>query len=119
MSLRYKTNDHFWFTFFHEAGHIILHGKKQTFIDEIEPVTKDEQEKEANRFSSNILIPENEYIKFIDKGYFDLHDIVQFAGSVGIHPGIVVGCLQHDKKVPFSYHNKLKAKFEFKLINEK
>ena len=33
LSLRYKTNDHLWFTFFHEAGHILLHGKKELFIE--------------------------------------------------------------------------------------
>lgn len=33
MSLRYKSNDHFWFTFFHESGHILLHNKKEVFID--------------------------------------------------------------------------------------
>ena len=33
---RYKTNDHFWFTFFHEAAHIILHSKRDVFVDEVD-----------------------------------------------------------------------------------
>lgn len=115
MSLRYKTNDHFWFTFFHEAAHILLHGKKQTFIDEIKINDSDEQEGEANRFARNILIPDNEYKKFKEKGFFDVTDIVQFADNIAIHPGIVVGCLQHDGKIKYSFHNHLKDKFEFKL----
>lgn len=114
MSLRYKTNDHFWFTFFHEAGHILLHGKKQIFIDEMKPVNKDEQEKEADHFAENILIPEKELWDFIKKDFFDVWDITAFADSIGIHPGIVVGQLQHYKKIGFNRHDKLKDRFEFK-----
>ena len=115
MSLRYKTNDHFWFTFFHEAAHILLHGKKQTFIDVTKNNDPDEQEEEANRFARNILIPDIEYNKFKRKGVFNTAAIVQFANKMEIHPGIVVGCLQHDGKIGYSFHNQLKNKFELKI----
>src|SRR5690606_21676198 len=38
---RYNRNDSFWFTFFHEAGHILLHGKKDIFLEKIEYSDKD------------------------------------------------------------------------------
>lgn len=56
MSLRHKWNDHFWFTFFHEAAHIIKHPKKETFIDSPEGY-ESELEEDANRFSRSLLIP--------------------------------------------------------------
>lgn len=60
LSGRYKTNDHFWFTFFHEAGHILLHGKKDVFLEEVNGVNSDTvKEKEADTFARQSLISEN------------------------------------------------------------
>ncbi len=112
MSLRYKANDHFWFTFFHEAAHILLHGKKDTFIDDLKGFQSKEED-EANRYSRNMLIPETEYKSFVSKGSFHREDIKSFAKKIQIHPGIVVGRLQHDKRIDYKWHNDLKEKFEF------
>lgn len=112
MSLRHKTNDHFWFTFFHEAAHILLHGKKEVFI-EAKDDSYSEKEEEANTFSRKILIDLELYKSFILKNYFDKKDIVEFAKSQKIHPGIVVGMLQHDKLIKYQWHNDLKTKLEF------
>ena len=68
LTLRYKTNDHLWFTFFHEAGHIILHGRRDVFIEE-ERVS-DQKEKEADKFASDKLIPESKYKIFISSRTF-------------------------------------------------
>ncbi len=112
MSLRHKSDDHFWFTFFHEAGHILFHGKKSIFIDETK-MDSSREEQEADRFSCNILIPESEYNKFLslNNGRFHENTIRQFAKRIGVAPGIVVGRLQHDGIIPYSYNNKLKKKF--------
>jgi Rad3-related DNA helicase len=114
MSLRHKSNDHFWFTFFHEAAHILLHGKKDIFIDNPAGF-ESEKENEANRFSRNFLIPEDEYVAFVRGNNFFEEAIKQFSNKVGIHPGIVVGRLQHDKHILPSWHNGLKERFEFKV----
>jgi addiction module HigA family antidote len=111
MSLRYKTNDHFWFTFFHEAAHILLHAKKDIFIDDLKGFQSKEED-EANFFSRNILIPETEYEKFVSKGSFRRDDINAFAKKIQIHPGIVAGRLQHDNHIDYKWHNDLKEKFE-------
>ena len=106
-SLRHKTDDHFWFTFFHEAGHIVLHGKKDVYIDE-KGMGTNEKEEEANRFAANTLIPEAKYRAFVRKPRIFKDDIIAFAKDLGIAPGIVIGRLQHDHYIPFEYHNKLK-----------
>jgi addiction module HigA family antidote len=115
LSLRYKRDDHFWFTFFHEAGHIILHGKTSVFIDEVDMGTNTEED-EANRFAANILIPENKYKMFIKGGAYYKDDIVAFAKSIGICPGIVVGRLQRDGYIQHKWHNDLTRKFRLEKI---
>lgn len=114
MSLRHKSNDHFWFTFFHEAAHILLHGKKDIFIDNPKGFESD-KENEANRFSRNFLIPEDEYDAFVRGNNFFEEAILRFSEKLGIHPGIVVGRLQHDCHIKPSWHNKLKERFELKM----
>ncbi len=110
LSLRYKRNDFFWFAFFHEAGHILLHGKRLAFID-VEP-GKDSGDFEdaANRFAARTLIPPQEYGRFVRRGNVSAESVVAFAEEVGIAPGIVVGRLQHDRLVPFNRLNHLKRK---------
>jgi addiction module HigA family antidote len=112
LSLRKKSDDQFWFSFFHEAGHILLHGKKDTFIDDNE-LPKSKQEDEANNFSREMLIPQAQYSSFTRRGSFYKQDIIRFASSQGIAPGIVVGFLQHDKLLDFKFHNGLKKHFKF------
>ncbi|MGH2482537.1 MAG: ImmA/IrrE family metallo-endopeptidase, partial [Ktedonobacteraceae bacterium] len=57
LSLRYKTDDRFWFTFFHEAAHILLHGKRQVFLDfDREQENEEESEKQANAFAIDMLV---------------------------------------------------------------
>jgi HTH-type transcriptional regulator / antitoxin HigA len=112
LSLRHKSNDHFWFTFFHEAGHIILHGRKGIFIDEGEGF-ESSNEAEADRFARNLLIPEQDWKRFVSAASFYEPDILTFAKAERIHPGIVVGRLQHEKLIPYQWHNKLKQKLEF------
>lgn len=109
LSLRYKTNDHLWFTFFHEAGHILLHGKREVFLEDGSEET--EKEKQADEFACDWLIPPDQYRKFEPTyGNFSYKDVIVFAQQVGVAPGIVVGRLQHDGKIPPSHLNKLKQR---------
>ncbi len=110
LSLRHKSDDHLWFSFFHEAAHVIRHGKRGVFLDESDRMSGDKED-EANRFAANMLIPENEYLAFIARGRFYRKDIEAFARRIGIAPGIVVGRLQHEGKIPYTWHNRLKRKF--------
>lgn len=111
LSLRYKTNDHFWFTFFHEAGHIVKHGKREIFIN-VEDGADDIKEHEANQFAADALIPPTAYAAFTTgRKQFSAAGVRQFAQQIGIAPGIVVGRLQHERKLPFTHLNKLKETF--------
>lgn len=110
LSLRYKTDDQFWFTFFHEAAHILKHGKRETFLDE-EHSTGDEREAEANRFAADFLIPPEamQHFKRHAKPPFISRELVErFAEELGIAPGIVVGRLQHDDLLERKNLNSLK-----------
>jgi addiction module HigA family antidote len=109
LSLRYKTNDHLWFTFFHEAGHILLHGKREAFVED--GVMDNEKEDQANRFAADFLIPPDEYSSFSPTyAHFSKEDVIKFAMNIRIHPGIVVGRLQHDEKIPQKNMNDLKKR---------
>lgn len=112
LSLRYKTNDHLWFTFFHEAGHILLHGKKELFIEGRNGMDA-EKEEEANRFAEHELIPKKAFNQFIAGGIFNNIAIRHFAKEVGIAPGIVVGQLQHKKLLRPFHCNELKVSYEW------
>ncbi len=110
LSLRYKTDDHLWFTLFHEAGHILLHGKKDLFLEGANGL--DElKEKEANEFAEHELIPKKAFSGFISQRNFSISSIADFARSIGIAPGIVVGQLQHKELLHNAFANDLKQKF--------
>lgn len=110
LSLYGKTNDRFWFTFFHEAAHILLHGKKEIFLDEFDGGEKltSKQETEADRWASEFLIPlkyEAELPSLKSK-----QAVSEFSKRLGIHPAIVVGRLQHDEVIPMSWMNDFKVR---------
>ncbi|GMR06640.1 MAG: ImmA/IrrE family metallo-endopeptidase [Gammaproteobacteria bacterium] len=106
MSLRGCWADIFWFSLFHELGHILLHGKRCTFLENgrHDPETQ-QQEAEADQFASDTLIPKDAYKLFIRDGDFSAVGIRDFAGSIRIAPGIVMGRLQHDAYLPHNNHH--------------
>lgn len=116
LSLRYKSNDQFWFTFFHEAGHLALHEKKRVFID-YKTNGEDTLENEADDFARNLLIPPDLYKDFIEQGSFFKSDIIQFSETIGVAPGIVTGVLQHDGYIKYEWHNDLKQMIELKEVD--
>lgn len=109
LTLRYRTADHLWFSFFHEAAHVLLHGKKPIFIDE-DGGDRSELEDEANRFASDHLISPQALARFVAKGEFSRRAVQLFAAKEGIAAGIVVGRLQHDRLMPHSHLNDLKER---------
>jgi len=112
-SLRYKTNDQFWFTLFHEAGHILLHGKRDVFLEE-DDGRDARKEQEADRFAANVLIPPDDWRRLVQWIHADRSmskaAITSFAEEIGIAPGIVVGRLQHEGLLPYSHCNDLKVR---------
>jgi len=112
LSVYGKSNDQLWFTFFHEACHIIKHSHGELYIEG--HGQEDEKENEANAFARDMLIPPKELSGFLVSAYKPtLTQIKKFAAHIGIAPGIVVGRLQHDKIIPMSWGNDLKVRYEW------
>ena len=112
LSLRYKTDDQLWFTFFHEAGHILLHGKRDVFLED-DDMDGDDKELEADGFAAKILIPSARmkgFLRTSRPGHISIDAIESFASDIAIAPGIVVGRLQHDRNLPFRHGNRLKRR---------
>jgi HTH-type transcriptional regulator/antitoxin HigA len=103
LSGRYKRNDIFWFTFFHEAGHILLHGKKDIFLEKIEYSDIDlKKEAEADNFAVKWTLSKDEEQEIIQSVPLSEADIRSFARKFNTHPAIIIGRLQHDKLIPYS-----------------
>jgi HTH-type transcriptional regulator / antitoxin HigA len=103
LSARYRQNDRFWFTFFHEAGHILLHGKKYVSIEngQLEAVV-DEKELEANAFAERWTFSEEQEQEIMQFGPLNEKDIIDFAQKFGTHPAMIIGRFHHKKLLPYS-----------------
>jgi len=110
LSLRHKSDDHLWFTLFHEAGHILRHSKKTTFVDGLDGLNA-EDEAEADRFAADLLIPPSASKSL--NGLRAQADIEQVAQAIGVAPGIVVGRMQHEGWLPHTHLNGLKVKYSW------
>lgn len=112
LSFRHLTDDQFWFSFFHEAGHLLLHGTGGLVFEGMDNAS-DAMEREANDFAERMLFPGE-----LRAALRDLPPqqkaIVRFARDAGISPGIVVGQLQHYGKIPRNFFNGLKRRYEWR-----
>jgi HTH-type transcriptional regulator / antitoxin HigA len=105
LSFRHLSEDHFWFTFFHEAAHILLHG-----VDHIDGegtvMIGDtlEQEAEADSFAQSILLPDDVRTQLLERQTISAQVVVEAARSARVTAGIVVGQMEKSGKIP---HGKL------------
>ncbi|EFK07032.1 addiction module antidote protein, HigA family [delta proteobacterium NaphS2] len=116
LSIRGKWADIFWFSLFHELGHILLHDRNKIIVEydngnpELEKL-----EREADEFASGILIPKDKWSKFIARESFHTKDIPMFSRDVGVDAGIVVGRLQHEGFLKPSWGNDLRIRYQMAL----
>lgn len=119
VSFRYGTDDHFWFTFFHEAAHLLLHADRDTFVDEnVGDPSEENEEKQANDFAVDILLPgglKNE-IKALQVSEASIR---KMANNAEVSLGIIIGQLQFLGKVKPNHYNAFKRKFESEKIFQK
>jgi HTH-type transcriptional regulator/antitoxin HigA len=117
MTLRGSFSDVFWFSFFHEIGHILLHPKREVFLenDYIDSKLK-KQEDEADKFASDTLIAEKEYNKFILDSNLTRSSVISFAKKLDIKPSIIVGRLMHKKVISFNNYqlSSLRDRYKWK-----
>lgn len=112
LSLRMKSNDHFWWTFFHECGHVALHRGKN-FADD-QGAHGDGLEHEADSWAEELLYGDGGAKKVVESLRVPtIPAVQQCARSMKLHPGIIVGMLQHYRVISFAQLNHLKVKFEW------
>lgn len=109
LSFRHLSDDQVWFTFFHEAGHLVLHDPSTTYVDDGRR-NGTTVEQEANDFASDLLIPRR-YRDELLTMKLDANDIIRFARRAGISPGIVVGQLQFHGRLKHNQMNNLKRRY--------
>lgn len=93
LSLRRRYDDHFWFTLFHELGHVLKH-KHEDFID-YDGLTSPIED-EANAFAASLLVPDS--MAWELPQLRSLAQVRDFAERAQVAPGVVLGRLQHDVK---------------------
>lgn len=106
LTVRGRDADKFWFSLFHEIGHVILGHINQ------EEGTTSEDESAADDFAREHLISRELFDPFARTGDFRKEAIIAFAKKIGVDPGIVVGRLQKEGLIEFSWHNDLKRKYK-------
>jgi addiction module HigA family antidote len=113
---RYKTNDSFWFAFYHEAAHILKHGKKEIFLEDLQGSPMDEaKEDEANQFAQKYLFPKVAFDGLTEIFNISDEDILAFAKHYKTHPAIIVGQLQHSGIM--GYHQGTHFKVQINLFD--
>jgi HTH-type transcriptional regulator/antitoxin HigA len=117
LSLRYKSDDHLWFTLFHEAGHIVLHRKTTLLFLEGVDAISETHEREADAFARDLLIApvHAERLPALPKS---AAAVTGFAQAIGVAPGVVVGRMQKEGLLPWSHLNHLKVRFQWQLPSE-
>lgn len=106
LTARRKESDVFWLSLFHELAHIVLGHIA------IEGGTTEEDEKKANEWAENMLIPRHQLEVFLEKKDTSEESILRFAKEIEIDPGIVVGRLQREGVLDYNALNHLKKRYE-------
>lgn len=115
LTLRGAYADRFWFTFYHELGHIFNKDYQNKLIDFND--TDNAAEKKADSFAQNEIIPVDKYNKFIKhNNYEDLSAIKAFAAEVGVPAYMVIGRLQNDKLLDWSEFHSCKPLYKWAEI---
>jgi HTH-type transcriptional regulator/antitoxin HigA len=111
LSVLRRYDDIFWFSLFHELGHLLLHGKREVFV-ELPEAPKTEKEEEADRFAADTLIPPRTLSRLQRMKPYSSANVQAFARTEGIAPSIVVGRLQHAGLLPHTHLNGLRTRLE-------
>lgn len=114
LSFRYLSEDHFWFTFFHEAAHVILHGTDRISVDGTDPSPLGTSvcEDEADIFAQETLVPADLRDEMLNAMPTRLH-ARRVARKAGVTPGIIVGQLQKAGALQPHQFNDLKRRYKW------
>lgn len=115
LSGRYLSDDHLWFTFFHEAAHLVLHRTDAVYLDEIEhdPEPSSADEAEADEFAGTLLVPK-QYEGRLARAKQAPYELRTIADEIGVGLGIVIGHLQHRGVLGYKTRfNRLKRRYKW------
>jgi HTH-type transcriptional regulator/antitoxin HigA len=117
LSMRYDRIDSFWHTLTHEIAHI-WYGDDVSIDSDMVGETaaasksKPDYEQRADKFATAMLVDTAELEDFINRvrPLYAKKKIEGFANRIGVHPGIVVGQLQHLEEISFSHSREMLVK---------
>jgi HTH-type transcriptional regulator/antitoxin HigA len=109
LSGRFLSDDQFWFSFFHEAGHLILHGDEPC-VEEAD-ISSPQRETEANAFAQSLILSPVE-ASALDKLPLNKFSISRFARRCRVSPGLIVGQLQHRNRISAASFNAFKVRYK-------
>lgn len=112
MTIRRSFADEFWFTLFHEIGHLINGDIVNNQLIDYEAAKSDMEDK-ADEFARNVLINEDDYQRFIQNGKVNRQTIIEFAKKQNVEPFIVVGRIQKEMN-DYSFCYDLKKQYKWK-----
>jgi HTH-type transcriptional regulator/antitoxin HigA len=107
LSTRNRWEDIFWFSLFHEAGHILLHGKRAVFVEGVGHESPDEDE--ANAFAARTLIPPDHELELFR--IRDLAGALALAAKLEIPPAVVIGRLQKEGLIGYNIGHRYRRRF--------
>ena len=118
LSLRYDRIDVFWHNLGHELDHVReRHGLKKYAPLDVELLRdgvlvngkKPKEEKDADGFAVELLVSQPALDDFIHRvrPLYSTRKIMSFAALQKVHPGIVVGQLQHRGEIGYTHHRRM------------
>lgn len=112
VTIRNSYADIFWFSLFHELGHIANGdiGKNAKFVDDGSDADK---EAAADLFARSKLISEVDYQVFIGEKNYGIEAIKRFAISQNVMPYIVIGRLQKEKRLDYKLFSNYKLRYKW------
>jgi HTH-type transcriptional regulator/antitoxin HigA len=113
LSLRYLSDDQFWYSLYHEGGHLLTGGRRAEVVEDVEAADlNDDRERQADLFARDSLVPPDAIASFAANGDFTREAVRRMATNLDISPGIFVGRLQHERLIAPSELNDLKRRYQ-------
>lgn len=112
LTIRGSYADIFWFSLFHEIGHIVNGdiAKDAKFLDDGSDEAK---ERAADLFARENLLDSDDYGQFIKQNDFSIESITRFAASQNVMPYIVIGRLQKEKYLRYDQYSRYKLRYKW------
>lgn len=114
LSLRGGTDDQFWYSLFHELGHLLAGNRRAIYVDSSDSRGESPDEEVADAFARDKLVQPSAYAR-LSEGSLSEARIRKVAEDVGVAPGIVVGRLQHDGRLPWNAYRSLKRPVKWRV----